>query len=142
MSIPIYNSYLKKYAKEHRANSTLSEVILWNEGLKQYKLGYRFNRQKPIKSYIPDFYCRALNLLIELDGITHEDGVIKENKEEEDLKRQKELECEGFNILRFKDEEIIYNFEESLDRIKKWIREYENKCPNVLSYKKLPKSMF
>ncbi|MEA3451087.1 MAG: DUF559 domain-containing protein [Bacteroidota bacterium] len=49
-------------------------------------LGYKFNRQKPLLNYIVDFYCKKMNLVIEVDGESHN------NKYEKDLKRQKELE--------------------------------------------------
>jgi very-short-patch-repair endonuclease len=66
-----YNSNLKELASELRKKMTLSEVLLWNE-LKQKKiLGYDFDRQRPIKDYIVDFYCKELQLAIEIDGDTH-----------------------------------------------------------------------
>jgi len=33
--------------------------------------GYTFNRQKPLSRYIVDFYCKPLNLVIEVDGGYH-----------------------------------------------------------------------
>ena len=46
-SILPYNKVLKTISRKLRTNSTLSEVLLWNE-LKLGKLtGYKFNRQKP-----------------------------------------------------------------------------------------------
>ena len=32
---------------------------------------YTFNRQKPLNRYIVDFYCKPLNLVIEIDGAYH-----------------------------------------------------------------------
>ncbi|SDC89768.1 DUF559 domain-containing protein, partial [Geotoga petraea] len=37
---------LKKFAKELRKKSTISEVILWNELKNKKFYGYKFNRQK------------------------------------------------------------------------------------------------
>ncbi len=75
----------------------MSEVLLWNE-LKAGKMkGYKFNRQKPLGNYIVDFYCKKLNLVIEIDGESHL------NKYEEDKKRQKQLEKRGLHFLRFDD---------------------------------------
>jgi len=66
-----YNSKLKQLARNLRNNSTLSEVLLWNE-LKARKVkGLRFMRQKPIGHYIVDFYCSKLKLAIEIDGDSH-----------------------------------------------------------------------
>jgi very-short-patch-repair endonuclease len=47
---------------------TLSEVLLWNELKSKQVLGYDFDRQRPIDNYIVDFYCKDLQLVIEIDG--------------------------------------------------------------------------
>ncbi|GEO06149.1 hypothetical protein AAE02nite_38130 [Adhaeribacter aerolatus] len=53
-----YQPHLKQLARQLRNNSTLAEVLLWNE-LKGKKLnGYDFDRQKPLDAYIVDFYCK------------------------------------------------------------------------------------
>jgi len=61
-----------------------------------------FNRQKPLGNYIVDFYCRKTNLVIEVDGGSHdyEEAVV------EDRKRQKILEELGVSFLRFSDWEV------------------------------------
>ncbi len=92
-----YNSNLKQLARDLRNNSTLGEVLLWNQ-LKGRKIkGYQFMRQKPIEKYIVDFYCSKLKLAIEVDGSSHNEKV------EEDLKRQNELEKLGITFLRLDD---------------------------------------
>jgi len=66
-----YNPKLKALSRKLRNNSTLSEVLLWNQ-LKSRKMrGYQFMRQKPIGNYIVDFYCSKLKLVIEIDGESH-----------------------------------------------------------------------
>ena len=91
-----YNPELKDLAKDLRKNMTFSEVLLWNE-LKQNKMGYDFDRQRPIGNYIVDFYCKDLGLAIEIDGNTH---IYKYDYDE---KRQAELEKLGIRFLRFED---------------------------------------
>ena len=54
-----------------RKNSTLSEVLLWNELKGKKLMGIDFHRQKPIGNYIVDFFSPELRLVIEIDGITH-----------------------------------------------------------------------
>ena len=66
-----YNKQLKHLARANRSARNLSEVLLWNE-LKLCKLGVRFTRQRPIGNYIADFYCREKQLVIEIDGWTHD----------------------------------------------------------------------
>ena len=68
-----YNPALKQLARELRNNSTKSEIQFWNAvKTKQFK-GLDFHRQKPIGNFIADFYCPAINLVVELDGKSHFD---------------------------------------------------------------------
>lgn len=118
-----YNSKLKPLAKKLRQRMTFSEVKLWNE-LKNGKiLNYDFDRQRPIGNYIVDFYCKDLQLAIEVDGITHEEEQIRLRDEI----RQKELECLGVHFLRY-DALLVLNKVESVTKeIGRWIDIYEEK---------------
>jgi very-short-patch-repair endonuclease len=110
-----YNPNLKTLAKHLRNNSTLSEVLLWNV-LKGKKLeGLDFHRQKPIGEYIVDFYCPELNLVIEIDGISHN------LKTEKDKERQEVLERLGFNFIRIYDNDVKKNLNGVIDYIKDWV---------------------
>jgi very-short-patch-repair endonuclease len=118
-----YNPKLKKLARKLRRNMTLSEVLLWNQ-LKQGKIqGYDFHRQKPIDNYIVDFFCPKLNLIIEVDGKSHQ------FKGEEDVVRQKKLESLGFHFLRFKDKDIKQKMNDILEIIRNYINEKEDNTP-------------
>ena len=64
-----YDPKLKKRSRELRKNSTLAEVLLWNELKRSKMLGYSFIRQRPIYKYIVDFHCPRLDPEIEMDGI-------------------------------------------------------------------------
>ena len=94
-----YNPKLRKYARNLRNNSTLSEILLWTE-IKGKSLGYEFHRQVPIDDYIVDFYCHELMLAIEIDGSSHD------FKYEYDKIRQWKLESLGVIFIRFDDLEI------------------------------------
>ena len=59
--------------------------------------GFPFRRQRPVMNYIADFMCKELMLVIEVDGITHEDEKVVLNDE----RRQAALEAAGFTVLRF-----------------------------------------
>lgn len=72
-SIIPYNPNLKVLAKQLRQNMTFSEVKFWNELKNGQLMGYDFDRQRPIGNYIVDFFCKDLQLAIEVDGITHLD---------------------------------------------------------------------
>ena len=97
-----YNKDLKVFSRYLRNNSTLSEVLLWQELRAGSIRGYKFNRQKPLGRYIVDFYCKKLNLVIEVDGSSHyhEDAILK------DQVRQQALEQLGLEFLRFDDLDV------------------------------------
>lgn len=109
-----YNNSLKEKARYLRKNSTLSEVLLWRE-LKGKKLGYDFHRQKPIDSYIVDFYCADLQLAIEIDGESHY------GKYEYDTKREERLKSLGVTVIRFKDIEIKKYLDIVINKIQKFL---------------------
>jgi very-short-patch-repair endonuclease len=110
-----YNPELKILAKELRRNMTLSEVLLWNELKKKKMLGFDFDRQRPIGNFIVDFYCKELQLAIEIDGDTH---IYKYDYDEE---RQWSLEMLGIHFLRFEDIEVKKNMNNVLRVIENWI---------------------
>ena len=114
-----YNSRLKNVARSLRKAENLSEVFLWKE-LRAKKLGVQFLRQRPLDNYVVDFFCHQLNLVIEVDGISHD------SKAEKDEERQKKLESQGIHFLRFQDKDILYN----LDGVLQDIREYINPPPS------------
>jgi len=58
-------------AKELRKRMTETENILWNALRRKNRKGYKFRRQHPMSTYIADFYCHQLKLVIEIDGGYH-----------------------------------------------------------------------
>lgn len=112
-----YKPYLKELAKQLRQNSTLAEVLLWNELKNRQLVGLDFDRQKPLGNYIVDFYCKVLKLAIEIDGDSHD------YKYEIDAARQKELEALGIRFLRFDDIEVKKNIQNVIREIEAWVLE-------------------
>ncbi|MCC9167584.1 endonuclease domain-containing protein [Pontibacter harenae] len=116
-SIIPYRRDLREKARELRKNSTLSEVLLWQE-IKERKMhGVQFHRQVPVQDFIVDFYCHELRLAIEVDGKSHEYKVSYDNK------RQLELEQYGVKFLRFDDLEVKKDIGNVIRTIKHWIEE-------------------
>ena len=115
-----YNSKLKNLARELRKNSTLAEVLLW-QNIKGKCYGYEFHRQVPLDEYIVDFYCHELRLAIEIDGNTHD-----YNFENDEL-RQKKLENMGINFIRFSDWDVKRNMNDVLRSLEFKISEIEEK---------------
>ncbi|MFA6150735.1 MAG: endonuclease domain-containing protein [Chitinophagaceae bacterium] len=112
-----YNPALVSLAKQLRQNMTIGEALLWSELRKKKMMGYDFDRQRPILSYIVDFYCKDLQLAIEIDGGSHDD------KFEEDRKRQSDLEALGVCFLRFEECVVRSDIKNVLYTIQNWIEE-------------------
>lgn len=110
---PANYDLLKKFCKEMRNQPTEAERVLW-EGLSGKKLdGYKFRRQHIIGNYITDFICLKENLIIEVDGLIHQlpDNVAS------DLERTAWLEKQGYKVIRFSNDEVLFRLNEVLDKI-------------------------
>jgi len=97
-----YNPKLKEYARQLRNDSTLAEVLVW-ENIKNRALGVQFHRQVPMLNYIVDFYCHELMLAVEIDGNSHDYRYF------EDADRQNKLEEYGVQFIRFSDSDVKNN---------------------------------
>ena len=98
-----YDPRLKQLSRELRKNSTLAEVLLWNQLKGSKMLGYSFLRQRPIYKYIVDFYSPKLKLVIEVDGDSHRTNF------ESDQAHQRDLESLGLRVLRFHDRDVKHD---------------------------------
>ena len=110
-----YNPKLKQLARNLRNNSTLAEVLLWNQLKRRQVLGCQFMRQKPIGNFIVDFFCSKLKLVIEVDGESHY------KRDQQDQLRQQYLESLGLTVLRFDNDQIKLDLNGVLERIHHWI---------------------
>lgn len=99
-----YSKHLKENAHDLRYKMTKAEACLWKYALGRKQLsGYTFNRQRPILNFIADFFCKELNLVIEVDGYSH----LLEEVIEKDKIKQEVLEKAGYTVLRFTDNEVL-----------------------------------
>jgi 5-methyltetrahydrofolate--homocysteine methyltransferase len=110
---PVTYSILKKFAEDHRINSTQAEDILWNLLKTKQLSGHKFRRQHIIGNYIADFVCLDKRLIIEIDGLFHQ---LPENKESDEIRTQW-LNEKGFKVIRFTNEEVINKTNEVLEII-------------------------
>ena len=67
----------------------------------------KFTRQKPLGTYIADFYCASRQLVIELDGDTHYTG----KAQRYDERRTEGLGLYGIRVIRFTNAEVMQHFE-------------------------------
>ncbi len=96
-----------------RNKPTETEKILW-EQLSGKKLeGYKFRRQHIIGDYIADFVCLRERIIIEVDGLIHQ---LPENIAS-DLERTQWLNSQGFQILRFTNNQVLFELEKVLTMI-------------------------
>ena len=104
---------LKANARTNRNNQTEAESVFWSLA-KANGLGEKCRRQYIIGQYIVDFFFRKSMLIVELDGGYH---FTKEQQKEDEI-RQDWLEHQGYTILRFTNEQILFDTENSIQRIK------------------------
>ena len=114
-------------AKHLRKNMTKAENILWNY-LRKGINGFKFRRQHPIGIYIADFFCHKAKLVIELDGSVHNQEDVKSNDE----MRQKNLQNWGYEVLRFKNEQVFKQIDDVLNIISEIVNNIiKKKSPNI-----------
>ena len=102
MSLTIhYNSGLIPFAKENRKAGIKSEAVVWTF-LKNKKLnGLNFDRQRVIGNYIVDFCCVDTGVVIEIDGVSHND------KLEQDAFRDQYMISIGLEVIRIQATDVL-----------------------------------
>ncbi|WP_047553252.1 endonuclease domain-containing protein [Methylotenera sp. G11] len=98
-----YKQQLKPLSRTLRFNMTDAEQALWHRLRRKQIQGLQFYRQKPLLSYIVDFYCPAVKLVIELDGSQHFETTHLVN----DQKRDIDLANAGLQVLRFDNRQVL-----------------------------------
>ena len=105
-------------AKYLRKNMTRTELILWKKLKDRNLFKFKFRRQHPIDIFIVDFYCHELKLVIEVDGEIH-----NIDSKDYDLGRESDLNRFGITVLRFTNDQVIYNINSVISTILAMIRE-------------------
>ena len=113
---PDWYELLKVYARKNRNNPTIAEKVLWQH-LRNKALGVKFLRQHIIGDYIVDFVSPESMLIIEVDGAYHSEREQQYNDEV----RANVLKRIGFCLLRFSNEVVLHNTQDTLNRIKQHI---------------------
>jgi len=106
------DEWLRQRAREMRHEPVLYERRLWKL-LRDRRLGgLKFRRQFRFDEgpYIVDFICLRHRLIVEADGPQHEDRA-------EDAERDDWLRSQGFQVLRFPNQQIENRGEEVVDAI-------------------------
>lgn len=64
--------------------------------------------------YIVDFVCLTRKLVIEIDGKYHDTP----KQQEEDATRSRNLETYGVRIIRFTNEQVLFELDQTIEAIK------------------------
>jgi ring-1,2-phenylacetyl-CoA epoxidase subunit PaaD len=100
-------------ARELRRNRTAAERRLWRKLRELKQAGFKFRQQVPIDHFIVDFACLSQRLIVEVDGGTHS----TDEEVGQDARRQRYLEEEGFQLLRFWNSDVRENIDGVMDMI-------------------------
>ncbi|MEM1354921.1 MAG: endonuclease domain-containing protein [Planctomycetota bacterium] len=90
-------------ARDLRAKSTPPEQILWKMLRNRRLGGMKFRRQVLIGPFLVDFYCAETNLVVELDGESHN------GRQQEDAERTSHLEQQGLRVVRITNHDLLTN---------------------------------
>ena len=90
--------------KELRQNLSKAETTLWNE-LKNKKGASKFRKKYTIGAFMVDYVCIAKSLIVEFVG------------KEDEVERTAFFHKEGFNVIRFSDNEVIENVLQAVSKI-------------------------
>jgi very-short-patch-repair endonuclease len=88
------SKHMIRRAKTLRHQSNEPEQLLWTALRNGQIGGLKFRRQHPAGPYVVDFFCHSAALVVELDGMSHEDKAAR------DAERTKYLEAQGLRVLR------------------------------------------
>lgn len=110
-----YNPSLKQLAREKRKLGILSEVLFWKQVRNFTFHNIDFDRQRIIGNYIVDFYVKALGLVVEIDGSSHD------SKQEYDLERTQFLENLGLKVFRITDWDVKQNLSIAMKELEDFI---------------------
>ena len=88
-------------AKGFRKNPTDSEDAVWQMLRNRQIKNLKWRRQQVIDGFVADFYCAELNVVLEIDGLVHDNEEVKENDEY----RTSVFESKGIKTYRLKNED-------------------------------------
>lgn len=102
--MPDWNPRNTARARSLRREATPAERALW-VFLSRSQTGAKFSRQMPVGPWFADFLCREWQLVVELDGFSHDAAP------ERDARRDAWMAEHGFTVLRFANTDVLGNVE-------------------------------
>ena len=110
---PTEYELLKENAKSNRKNMTEAESVFWSS-VKGSALGQRWLRQHIIGDYIVELWMRKSKVVVEIDGGYH----FTDEQQEDDALRTDWLEHQGYKIIRFKNEQVLFDTNKVIEILK------------------------
>src|SRR5688572_21693504 len=111
--------HLFEMARKLRRQETQAEKLLWSNVCSN-QLGAKFRRQHPLYDYVVDTYCHSHDLVIEVDGLVHDNNEAKFN----DSVRSKAFEEFNIKVMRFTNDEVLLDVEAVKQKIKSYLDKY------------------
>jgi len=113
-----YNTRFRRWVHQLRRSMTRAKARLWIKVLHGSRMkGHGFKRQRSVESFIADFVCKDLGLIIEVDSIN---SVRVKTIENETIKYEI-LKRAGFTVLSFTNKEVLKNIDGVRLAIESWI---------------------
>jgi very-short-patch-repair endonuclease len=104
-------------ARELRRDMTPEERRLWQCLRRNGLEGLHFRRQQPIDGFIADFYCHATGIVVEVDGMIHEEQL------DYDAERDRVFAARNIQVVRLTNAEVNNDLAAALGRIVRACRE-------------------
>jgi very-short-patch-repair endonuclease len=98
-------------AREFRRPQTPAETKIWVRLRNRELGGFKFRRQHPIDRFVADFCCLECRLVVEIDGDSHLAHA------EYDVARTRWLNYNGYEVIRFTNQEVHQQLEAVLESI-------------------------
>ena len=96
-------------ARRLRRQMSYPEVLLWQR-LRRSPMGIRFRKQHPLGlDYVADFYCASAKMVIEVDGLIHEQpGVMAHDEVRDEF-----IKLRNLSLVRVPAQDILRNANET-----------------------------
>lgn len=107
-------------ARELRKAATTPERVLWNLLRNRQLDGLRFRRQHVVGPYVADFYCAEHKLVVELDGMSHDERI------EYDERRNEYMRARGLRVVRITNSDLMRDPPEAAEYILRRARSNSN----------------
>lgn len=109
----------RRFARVLRHDQTSAKDALWQQLRGRRLAGSKWRRQVTLGPYTVDFLCLAAKLVVEVDGRQHADAPLY------DAARTREIEAQGFAVLRVTNQEVRERLDDVMARIEAVLREVD-----------------